>query len=315
MKNSTIILGAMALAFTGSSIYLGGQLSDAHGELDQAGQARIADEARIRQLEAEVRSLQGASRRVASVPPAPSGPPPSLLNERKPEGPPPPGSDAPRPPPGDRPNLNDTPAAQSNRRQNQEVRLRRMYAGMSEELGLDANQADKLFNLLADSRVTTFDDMRAYDGDPVGRQAIQDAARAQRDAEINALLGPDKAAEFHTFEKSIPARMQVNRIGENLAASNLPLSAEQRSSMVAAVFAEQQARPQPERVPNPTPEYEARFLDWQAQYSRRVQALVEPLLTAEQVTQYRQAVEVQNSRRAEQRARVERRRNPGDGRQ
>jgi hypothetical protein len=186
---------------------------------------------------------------------------------------------------------------------------------MPEALGLDVNQADALYNLLANSRASAYEGIRAYEGDPVGRQAIQDAARAQRDADIEALLGPEKAAEFQSFEKSIPARMQVNRIGESLAASNLPLSAEQRNSLIAVVAAEQQARPMPERIPNPPPDYEARFLDWQAEYSRRVQARVEPLLTSEQVAQYRQAVEAQNARRAEQRARVDRRRNPGDGRQ
>jgi hypothetical protein len=209
----------------------------------------------------------------------------------------------------------DSPAARNNRRLQQEIRLRRTYADMPAELGLDATQADKLFDLLADNRVSSFDDAAAYRGDPQARQSIEDAARQQRDAEIDALLGPDKAAEFHSFEKSIPARMQVNRIGENMAAANVPLSESQRNSMIAAVYTEQQAAPAPERVPNPDPAYEARFLDWQTEYSRRVQARVEPLLSAAQVARYREALEVQNARRAEQRARVEARRNAPPGRQ
>jgi hypothetical protein len=301
----------MAAAFAASSIYLAGQLSAAQDELDQVTLARSADEAKIRQLEAEVRRLGSASSRATHT--TATVQPHSLAHTGKADGPPPPGT--PAPPPVDRPSVAETPASENNRRQNQVERLRRRYAGMPEALGLDVNQADALYNLLANSRASAYEGIRAYEGDPVGRQAIQDAARAQRDADIEALLGPEKAAEFQSFEKSIPARMQVNRIGESLAASNVPLSADQRDSLIVAVAAEQRAKPAPEQIPNPTPDYEAQFLDWQADYSRRVQARIEPLLSAGQLASYREAVEVQNARRAEQRARVERRRNPSDDRQ
>ncbi len=78
---------------------------------------------------------------------------------------------------------------------------------------------------------------------------------------------------------------------------------------------EQEALPAPKRPTDGSqdPDYAARLLDWQADYSRHVQARVEPLMTAEQVARYREAVQVQNARRAEQRARAEARRNaPAD---
>src|SRR6185295_20036064 len=107
-----------------------------------------------------------------------------------------------------------------------------------------------------------------------------------------------------------PARMQVNRIGESMAAANVPLTDAQRTSLIAAVAIEQQVVPMPPRysTDGSVPD-ETAFLDWQADYSRRVQARVEPLLSAEQLRQYREAVEIQNNRRATQRARVENRRN------
>jgi hypothetical protein len=200
------------------------------------------------------------------------------------------------------------------RRTQQEIRLRRTYADMPAVLGLDADQADKLFNLLADSRVNTYDDARAYEGDAAGRQAIEAAARQQRDAAIDALLGPDKAAGFLAFEKSIPARMQVNRIGENMAAANVPLSDAQRDSLIAAVALEQEAFPRPERPADGAgdADYNVRLLDWQAEYSRRVQARIEPLLDSRQLAQYREALQVQNARRANRRANIEQRGgNPG----
>jgi hypothetical protein len=314
MKHSTLVLGIIAAGCGSASIYLGSELSATREELAQEVMARSADQARIRQLEGERSRLEPASNTVAMLPatPAPAAPPPknpAVVNPA-PQGFMPPG------PRTVRSNENrNTPADQNNRRLQQEIRLRRMYADMPAALGLDATQADKLFDLLADSRVSSFDDAAAYRGDPQARQSLEDAARRQRDAEIDALLGPDKAAEFQTFEKSIPARMQVNRIGESMAAANVPLSEAQRNSLIAAVYTEQQAGPAPERIPNPDPAYEARFLDWQADYSRRVQARVEPMLSAEQVARYRESLEVQNARRAEQRARVEARRNAPPGRQ
>jgi hypothetical protein len=316
MKHSTLVLGIIAAGCGAASIYLGSELSATREELAQQVIGRSADQARIRQLEGERNRFEPASNTVAMSPgtPAPAAPPPvppnpAVANSMGPGSMPP----VPR---GERANdIRNTPAGENNRRLQQEIRLRRMYADMPEALGLDATQADKLFDLLADSRVSSFDDAAAYRGDPQARQSLEAAARRQRDAEIDALLGPDKAAEFQTFEKSIPARMQVNRIGENMAAANVPLSDAQRNSMIAAVFTEQQAAPAPERIPNPDPAYEARFIDWQIDYSRRVQARVEPLLSAEQLARYREALEVQNARRAEQRARVEARRNAPPGRQ
>ena len=87
-----------------------------------------------------------------------------------------------------------------------------------------------------------------------------------------------------------------------------------QAAPLLAQASEQEAFPRPERPADGRGEadYDARFLDWQAEYSRRVQARVEPLLNSQQVAQYRAAVEVQNARRANQRASAEQRRgNPG----
>ena len=314
MRHTTLLLGIVAAGCGAASIYLGAQLSGARAELAQQAAAREADQARIRQLEGEQRRFETASNPVSQFTDveedaAPTAPPPVT----NPMGDPNRAGGVPfGPSPGGRSNNADnSPAARNNRRLQQEIRLRRTYAEMPAALGLDASQAGKLFDLLADNRMTTDDDSRAYRGDPIGRESIEAAAREQRDAAIEALLGPDKAAEFHYFEKSIPARMQVNRIGESMAAANVPLTDAQRTSLISVVYDEQQARPAPQRTTVTDPDYQARFLDWQADYSRRVQARVEPMLSAEQVAKYREAVTAQNARRAEQRARAESRRTNG----
>lgn len=313
MKNTTLVLGAFAATFAAASVYLGVQLGDARDQLAVVDQERAMDQARIRQLEVEFQGLEAALASVDDPSAAPPGPPPpALANNRDAAKPPPPGMPVPPPPSAERRGgFDDSPAAQNNRRLQQEIRLRRRYAEMPGALGLDTAQADKLYDLLAEYRIAEFEDGRPYQGDRLGRQSVENASRQQRDAAIEALLGPDKAAEFQSFEKSIPARMQVNRIGESMAAASVPLSEEQRKTLTAAVMKEQENRPPPERAPDGTrdPDYDIKFLEWQADYSSRVQATITPMLSSEQARLYRETVQLQNARRDESRARAEARRN------
>ena len=315
MRNSTLVLGAFAATFAAASIYLGLQLRDTRGQLAREEQARVDAQARIGVLDDDLRRLRAELTDMETeIPPSlpASAAKPALASQQQPASPvrpdmaPPATARSAR-----RGNLDDSPAARNAMRLQQEVRLRRRYTDLQAELGLDPALTDKLFDLLADHQQAESNDTRAYEGDRLGRQAIEAAARQKRDAEIEALLGPDKAAEFRSFEQTIPARMQVSRIGESMAAASVPLSETQRKSMITAVAGELASGPPPERFKDGKldPDYEARFLDWQADYSRRVQASVAPMLNAEQARHYREAVEVQNARRAERRERTQSRRN------
>jgi hypothetical protein len=312
MRNTTLVLGAFTATFAAASVYLGLQLGAARDELAVMEQRRATDQARIQQLEAEFQALEAVLASIEDPGAAPVPPPPALANSREvAKAPPAPGMPAPAPAAQRRSNIEDTPAAQNNRRLQQEIRLRRRYAEMPEALGLEAAQADKLYDLLAEYRIAEYEEGRPYEGDRLGRQSVENATRRERDAAIEALLGPDKAAEFQSFEKSIPARMQVNRIGESMAAASVPLSEAQRKSLTAAVMKEQEVNPPPERATDGTrdPDYEIRFLEWQAGYSSRVQASITPLLSSEQARLYRETVQVQDARREERRARADARRN------
>jgi len=310
MKTSTLVLGIIAAAGAGASIYLSTQLSSAHEQLEQEQRARSADATRIRELEGQ---LQG---REATAPPLPARPGQAAPGAKTPSGSQARAAGDPEfgmpPPPIERPGSpNSQLEVRSSNRMQQEIRLRRFYSDMPAALGLDAAQADKLFDLLADSAVAEVNSMRGYMDDPAARASIEASAREQREAAIESLLGPDKAAEFQSYEKAMPARMQVNRVNETMAVANVPLSDAQKSAMVAIFVKEQDARPPPQRPAGNdfNAEYELRYLDWQYDYSRRVQASVEPLLGSEQVRQYRQAMEGQNERRDRQRSRIEARRN------
>ncbi|MEO8061215.1 MAG: hypothetical protein ABI821_00565 [Pseudomonadota bacterium] len=304
MKTTTLSLLAATAVFAGASIYLAVELGRTRDELAAATQPRAAPDTRVGQPEAnDFHEMNAAQPVPAASPPGALAPPP--------EGPPP-VNQAINGRGERRAESNDvnTAAAQRQRRLQQETRLRQLYSDMPRDLGLDKAQADKLFDLLADSRETAANNRRAYADDPLGRQALADAARRERDAAIDALLGPGKAAEFLTYEKSIGARMQVGRIDAQMTAADIPLGEDQRNAMIVELAAEQAARPMPERDPSDSDaDYQARYREWQAEYSRRAQERIEPLLTSEQRSRYREAIEVQNARRAAQRARAESRRN------
>ncbi|HET9862259.1 MAG TPA: hypothetical protein VFP37_02365, partial [Steroidobacteraceae bacterium] len=285
MKPGTLALAIVATGCAAASIYLGSELGAAREQIAQLEQARSADAGRIRQLEEAQRriaSTPGLAAQVGASAARPAPPRPADAPSMEPVK-----AESPVSLPrfGNRGSDPPTPAEQNMRRLQQEIRLRRMYADLPAALGLNASQADKLFNLLADSQVSVREEMRGSETGREGRQAIQDAARQQRDAAIVELLGPEKAAAFQSFEKSIPARMQVSRIGESMAAGNVPLSEAQRTSLIAAVIAEQEAGPPPSREEfsgMSDADFEARYLDWQADYSSRVQLRIEPLLSMEQ---------------------------------
>jgi hypothetical protein len=307
MKTATLLLLATTVVFAGTSVYLAIEL----GEARDALAAEVAANS--------TRALQAPSPAPAESPDADA----DAQGADLPEAPIARGS-LPAPtearPSGNRPfaGRNDertsvdfnSAAAQRQRRLSQETRLRQQFADMPGELGLDKSQADKLFDLLADAQVANANSRRAYADDPLGARALADAARRDRDAQINALLGPDKAAEFLSFEKTIGARMQVGRIDADMTAADIPLRDDQRTLLISAIAAEQAANPAPQRdAGGNDQDYQSAYLAWQADYSKRVQAAVEPLLSSEQRARYREATELQNARRAQQRERAEQRRN------
>ena len=302
MKTATLSLLATTAVFAGTSVYLALELGKARDALAAEVAARVPErpaperEIHVPSALDEERSVEEALPPAAAGKPSPDTPQPanrafSGRNEERPGG-----------------DLNSA-AAQRQRRLMQETRLRRQFSDMPGELGLDRAQTDKLFDLLADAQVAAANNRSAYADDPIGARALAAAARQERDAQINALLGPDKAAEFLSFEKSIGARMQVGLLDAAMTSADIPLNDVQRKSLIAAIAAEQAAHPPPQRDPSADQDaYQSDYLAWQADYAKRVQEKVEPLLTAEQLTRYREAVELQNTRRAQRRARTEARR-------
>lgn len=295
MKLATLTLLGTTAVFAGTSIYLSLELAKARDALAESA-ARVAPAPRAEFEPPPHVATESPELATDVIPATAQAPMPATpSNAAPPES----------PASGRNRFANLTPAEQRQRRIGQETRLRDRFSDMPRELGLDVATADRLFDLLADSQIAMQDSARAYPGDPAAAQVLADSLRRERDAGINALLGPDKAADFLAYEKSIPARMQVGRIEADLTASDVPLRDDQRQAMIAALVEIQEKYPQPERPAGSSArDSQLKFLDWQAEYSKQVQARVEPLLTSGQRARYREAVELQNSRRAGARARA-----------
>jgi len=310
MKPKIIALCVVAASAATTLVYLEATLSDTRQRLAQESTARAAAEARVRELESQRSHFQSsmwqertaepaAPKAVASAVPAPTA---RFADRGPPDGFGPTWGRGAR-----RSDFDNTPAGQHARLVEEEVRLRRMYADMPKALGLNAAQADKLFNLIAEHQMAAEDAEQAYSGDRAGRQALEAQQAADLSTAIQDMFGSQTSEQFQAYQQSVPARRQVDRMSDSMTAANAPLSDAQRESMITAMVTEQQAVPRPQRPEdgNMTPDYQAAMLQWQQDYSARVQARVEPLLTPQQQATYQEQVALQNARRANQMARIQ----------
>jgi hypothetical protein len=319
MKSKFVALSVVAFSAAGTLVYLGVQLADTREQLAQESTARAAAEARVRELESQRPNFQASlGQERTAIPTATPGRAvasparPSRFSDR---GPPDGFGGAPwgrGPGRGEgRNDFDNTPAGQHARLVEEEVRLRRLYADMPKVMGLDAAQADKLFNLIAEHQMAVEDAERDYNGDRAGRKALEAQQAEDLSTAIQDMFGSQTAEQFQAYQQSVPARRQVDRMGESMTAANAPLSDAQRESMIAAMVSEQQAVPRPQRPADGSfsADYQAQLLSWQQDYSARVQARVEPLLTPPQQATYEEQVALQNARRASQLARIQNQQN------
>src|SRR5688500_13622456 len=117
MKLPTLVLAVIAAACAAASIYLGAELSGTREQLALETQARLATEARIRQLESERRRFETVTSNVSAMPGTSALDAPPPVAGSRPADAPAPAPGVPIGPPGERlRNVSDTPAGQNTRR-------------------------------------------------------------------------------------------------------------------------------------------------------------------------------------------------------
>lgn len=114
-------------------------------------------------------------------------------------------------------------------------------------LGLSREQADRLFDLLAEQQMRSREKQLPMQGmtgppDEAALQEMQRQAKEEqqsREAEVAALLGDAKMAEWKEYRQSISARFQVKQLHDLLAGSDAALREDQMQPLVAAIAQEQ----------------------------------------------------------------------------
>lgn len=126
--------------------------------------------------------------------------------------------------------------------------LPQRYPGLAEELGLTAEEADRLFDLLAENQM----DMSSLTSSiPIGANgaadtaALQDANRhrlelqRQLEQQLQTELGSNRYAQWQEYQQTLGPRTQVVQLGRMLESEGVPLNADQSRPLIAAYAAEQ----------------------------------------------------------------------------
>jgi hypothetical protein len=128
--------------------------------------------------------------------------------------------------------------------------LARQYPGVIEELGLDPQQAESFFTLLADQQLRMQEQMEPlwevtpHDErtDPTTIQQrhhkIQQATselQRNNEAELAALLGPQKMQAWKEYQSTVGQRWQLEQMNSTLAAQGMPLPDDLRKPMLKAL--------------------------------------------------------------------------------
>jgi hypothetical protein len=131
----------------------------------------------------------------------------------------------------------------------------RQYPGVVQELGLDAQQADEFFDLLADQQMRATDQMQPIwemEGvdttDPAAmqerhRKVAQQAQENQRknEADMAARFGQDKLQAWKDYQSTMGMRYELENMRNTLSASGLPINDDMSKPMLKALAQVNQA--------------------------------------------------------------------------
>jgi hypothetical protein len=133
-------------------------------------------------------------------------------------------------------------------RRQQKIMLPRMYPDLQTALQLSDEQADQLYDVLAEQQLRNMTNRPQFTAagerpDEAAMrdwQAEQQRMIADRDAEIASVLGDTKAQQWKNYQGSMQVRSQVRELRSSLESAGMPLAADQSERLIAAMAAEQQ---------------------------------------------------------------------------
>jgi hypothetical protein len=296
MKTSVLGLWLATAAVGGGSIYLWIQLQAERERADGLA-AQVAEfTARIAQLETarEGRRVTGANtfggqamvaRGQPPAPPADGG----ITNE-------PDGSEVASWAPPSTPERSE--AMRKMMRAQIRANNKRLYADVGSKLGLSKDAANKLIDLLTDQQSGGFE---AFSGttDEAGYRNAWAEQQRQLQAEITELLGADKVASFQEYQKSLPARQELEMLMRQLEGYDAPLTEDQRKGLLKVMVEERERVPAPDYTDGADVEgFQKTLAAWEEDYQERVAAQSRGILDSAQLNAFSEYQQAQKDMRA-----------------
>ena len=190
-----------------------------------------------------------------------------------------------------------SPAMQKMMRTQMRANFKRMYADLADQLGLSKDDANKLYDLLADQQIGAMEKFRESEEDGEPRKHWDDVRRDQQN-ELANFLGADKAEALAKYQESMPARGEVDMISRQLEGSDAGLSEDQRKRLITAFTEERQRVTPPEYIEGTDAEqYQKSMAEWQDSYNERAAARSKSILNSEQQTAYTEYQQLQKEMR------------------
>ena len=287
MKTSALSLSIAVLAFGASTIYLAVQLSEERAHSEQLADASRALNARIAELEKardEGRIAMNGTFGSINLPPGATQntqlPPTPAASEGQPDARAAVGVNGPFMPP-------QSEAFQKMMRAQMRSHNKQMYADVGAQLGLTREEVNKLIDLLTDQQSGGLA-IPSGITDPAEIQRLMEEGMRENKAKIASLLGPEKLDSFEEYQRSLPARQELDVLARQIEGSDaIPLNEDQRKRLLAALIEERKRIPLPQFPAGTDPiDFAKAYGDWQTDYNARVAAQARGILNTEQYTAY-----------------------------
>ncbi|MDQ2640068.1 MAG: hypothetical protein M3Y79_05775, partial [Pseudomonadota bacterium] len=190
------------------------------------------------------------------------------------------------------------------------LNLPQRYPGLTEELGLSTEEAERLFDLLAENQLdltgVTASVSLSADG-TANRAALEEANRnrqeliRQQEQKLQTELGGVRYAQWQEYQQTLGPRQQVAQLGRNLESAGVPITSDQSRPLIAAYAAEQKRQSDDLRrllgtgpiSPADQQRVQEERLRAQAESNRRLVEAARPHLNARQVEALQASLEQQ----------------------
>ena len=197
-----------------------------------------------------------------------------------------------------RPSLERTAAMQKMMRGQMRANNKRLYADVGPALGLTRDQANKLIDLLTEQQVSQFGEHREMKDANEAHDYWQEKQREQK-AELTDLLGADKVASLEEYQKSLPARQELDMLSRQLEGYDAPLNDDQRQRLLKAMVEERERVPAPDYTEGADmAEFQKARVAWEDDYNERVNSQARSILSTEQASAYNEYQQAQKDMRA-----------------